>query len=55
MGAKESQNGQVKIARRKVKNGEESPWGQSDWMIPHELILNIIVFNDTERLMGNNK
>ena len=28
VGARESLNGQKNIARRKVKNGEKSPWGQ---------------------------
>ena len=28
VGARESLNGQKNMARRKVKNGEKSPWGQ---------------------------
>ena len=28
VGAKESLNGRENMARRKVKNGEKSPWGQ---------------------------
>ena len=28
VGAKESLNGRKNMARRKVKNGEKSPWGQ---------------------------
>ena len=36
MGARESLNGRKNMARRKVKNGEKSPWGQClTRQVPH--------------------